>query len=151
MFLQYAPPGAVIPAFSLRLQELGFTPLQMAWACATQSLATLAAPLAAGQIADRWWPTERLLGLCALLAGILLWMLATLTTPLAVFGVSLAFWVVMAPILTLGASLSFTHLEFPARDYGGIRLWGTVGWVVAGWLAGYWLSNPAWLVGPRGL
>ena len=42
MFLMYAPLGALIPLYSLRLQELGFTPLEMGWACATQALGSLA-------------------------------------------------------------------------------------------------------------
>ena len=41
MFLQYAPAGALVPLFSLRLQELGFRPAQIGWACATQALAIL--------------------------------------------------------------------------------------------------------------
>src|SRR5262245_39452524 len=95
MFLQYAPAGAVIPLFSLHLQVLGFSPLEVGWACATQSLGTLLAPLVAGQIADRWWPAERLLALCALAAGTLLWLLAALHTAPTVFLVALAFWLVM--------------------------------------------------------
>ena len=39
MFLQYAAPGAMLPLFSLRLQELQFTPVEIGWACATQALA----------------------------------------------------------------------------------------------------------------
>src|SRR5207245_2606631 len=76
MFLYYAIQGAFVPLFSLRLQELGLTPLEMGWACATQALAALVAPLAAGQIADRWLPAERCLAVCALVSGTLLWVLA---------------------------------------------------------------------------
>lgn len=145
MFLQYAAPGAVIPLFTLRLQELGFTPLEMGWACATQALAGLVAPLVAGQAADRWLPAERCLAGCAFLAGGVLWLLGGLTTPLGVFCASLAFWLVMAPAITLGTSLSFTHLASVERDFGRIRLWGTVGWVVPIWVLSYWFTNPEWL------
>jgi predicted MFS family arabinose efflux permease len=130
---------------TLRLRELEFTPLEMAWACATQALGSVAGPVMAGQIADRWWPAERLLAVFAVLAGALLWLLASLTTPMEVFAAGLAIWLLIAPILTLGASISFAHLPVPARDYGGIRLWGTVGWVAIGWIVGYWRTDPAWL------
>jgi MFS family permease len=140
MFLQYAPQGAVVPLFSLRLQELGFSPLEIGWASATQALAALIAPLVAGQVADRWWPAERCLAACALTAGGLLWILAGLTRPPDVFAVSLAFWLVMGPASTLGTALSFTHLPQPERDFGRVRLWGTIGWVVAGWLLGLALA-----------
>src|SRR5436309_1120937 len=107
MFLQYAVQGAMWPLFTLRLQELGFTPLEMGWACASQSLAALVGPLVAGQVADRWVPAERCLGACSLVAGALLWVLAELTTPIPVFGLSLAFWLVMGPATMLGTAVSF--------------------------------------------
>jgi MFS family permease len=134
MFLQYAPQGAFVPLFSLRLQELGFTHVEIGWACATQALAALVAPLVAGQVADRWFPAQRCLAVCAVLAGLILWLLAGLTSWPAVFAASLAFWLVMGPVNTLGTALSFAHLVDPARDFGGVRLWGTIGWATApGW------------------
>jgi MFS family permease len=147
MFLQYAVPGALVPLFSLRLQELGFTPLEIGWACATQALAALVSPLVAGQVADRWFPAERCLAACAFASATTLWVLAELTSPSTVFGTSLVFWLLMGPVLTLGISVSFAHLERPERDFGPVRMWGTVGWMVPGWLLGYWFSNPEWLIG----
>src|SRR5205823_5554442 len=46
---------------------------------------------------------------------------------------------------TLGTALSFAHLPQPERDFGRVRLCGTVGWVAAGWLVGYGLAKTAWL------
>lgn len=147
MFLQYSVPGAYIPLFSLRLQELGFTPLQIGWTCATQALASLIAPLVAGQVADRWVPAQRCLTVCAFLSGLLLWHLAGLSEPGAVFAASFAVWLLMGPAMMLGVALSFTHLADPQREFGRVRMWGTVGWVVPGLALGYWFSDPAWLAG----
>jgi MFS family permease len=108
-------------------------------------LATLIAPLVAGQIADRWFPTERCLAVCALVSGLFLWILADLTSVSAIFLAGLALWLVLGPASTLSAALSFTHLPYQGRHFGQIRLWGTIGWVISGWLVGYWLSQPAWL------
>src|SRR5229473_2583108 len=145
MFLYYAIQGAFVPLFSLRLQELGLAPLEMGWACATQALAAIVAPLVAGQIADRWFPAERCLAICAFLSGTLLWVLADLTSASAIFIASLALWLVLGPASTLSTALSFAHLSQQGRHFGQIRLWGTIGWVVSGWLVGYWLSKPDWL------
>jgi hypothetical protein len=144
MFLQYAAAGSVIPMYSLRLQELAFSPRDMAWACATQAMAGLITPLA-GQIADRWLPAERCLAVCAFLAGILLWVLAGLTTPAAVFGFSLAMYLLLVPCITLSASICFNHLTHPEREFGPIRLWGTVGWIAPGLLLSVWFDARAWL------
>jgi MFS family permease len=145
LFLQFAIPGSLVPLFTLWLQELDFTPLEMGWTSATSALASLVAPVAAGQVADRWYPAERCLGACCLVAGALLWVLAGLTSPLAVFVGSLAFWLVMTPVLSLGTTIAFTHLKLPDGHFGRVRLWGTVGWMVPGWVLGYWFSNPPWL------
>jgi MFS family permease len=134
MFLNYATQGAFVPLFSLRLQNLGFSPVEIGWACSTQALAALAGPLVVGQIADRYFPAQRCLTVCALLGGVLLWEIASLTTPLAVFLASLAIWLVLSPANTLCAALSFAHLADPERDFGPVRLWGTIGWVAANWV-----------------
>jgi predicted MFS family arabinose efflux permease len=144
MFLAYSVAGALVPLYSLRLQELGFSPMEIGWACATQALAGLVTPLMVGQVADRWLPTQRCLAACAFLAGILLWLLAELASPLAVFAMSLAFWSLMAPTLSLSATLSFIHLAYPELHYSKVRLWGTVGWVLPGWFLGYWFTDPPW-------
>jgi MFS family permease len=145
LFLVYAPPGAVLPQLAVHLKEIGFTDEQIGAACATQALGALLAPLVAGQAADRWLRAERCLAFCAFLASALLWALASCREPAAFFAVSLAFWLVMAPVMTLASAISFTHLLSPQREFGRVRLWGTVGWVVQGWLIGYWFSRPAWL------
>jgi MFS family permease len=145
MFLQYAPTGAVLPLYSVQLQALGFGPLEMAWCCATQALASIVGPLAAGQVADRWVPAERVLTVLAVLSGSLLALLTQLTTPLPVFLATLGFWMVTCPIFTLGTTICFTHAADPNRDYGPIRMWGTVGWVASALFLGHWYSDPGWL------
>jgi MFS family permease len=153
MFLQYAVPGALLPFYSLRLvSDLGFGWEATAVCCATQAVAVVLASLAAGHVADRWVSPERALAICAALAGIDLWVLAAMHTPWGVFIASLIFWLLAGPLLLLGTTVCFTHLPFPDRQFSGVRLWGTVGWMAMVWLIGYWLSGPswlAWLQGPR--
>lgn len=149
-FLVYAPAGAVLPQLTVHLEEIGFTPGQIGTACATQALGTLLAPLLAGQLADRWLRADRCLAACAFVAAALLWALPACSGPAAFFAVSLAFWLVMAPAMTLATAICFTHLLAPQREFGRVRLWGTVGWVVQGWLIGYWFSQPGWLAAVAG-
>jgi MFS family permease len=142
MFVQYAAPGAVAPLFSLRMKGLHFSADEVGWACATQALAALVGPLAAGQVADRWVPPERCLSACGLGAAACLFVLAELTGPWwQVFVTALVFWTFMGTATTLGTALTLRHLVEPAREFGRVRLWGTVGWVFSCWLLGGW----AWL------
>jgi MFS family permease len=149
LFLLYAPLGAVVPQFSLHLKLLGFSEVEIALACATQAVASMFGPLVAGQVADRWLAPERCILVCACLAAVLLWVLSGLTTPAGVVPATLAFWLLMGPTITLGTTVTLKSLESPERDYGRVRLWGTIGWVVPGWLIGLWLAAPgsatAWL------
>src|ERR1700687_4036774 len=60
MFLQYSVPGAMLPMFSLWLKEdRYFSSVAIGGICATQAVAAMFTPLAAGQFADRWFPAER--------------------------------------------------------------------------------------------
>ena len=41
---------------------------------------------------------------------------------------------VLTPTLALTNSLTFAHLDDTDREFAGIRVWGTIGWIAAGWL-----------------
>jgi MFS family permease len=134
MFLQYAAPGAVWPLYSTRVDQLGFGPLETAACCASSAIATVAAPLIVGHVADRWIAAEHCQTILALLAGVDLWVLADLHSFPAVLTATLVFWLLAGPILVLGAAICFTHLPHADRQYGPVRLWGTVGWMAANWV-----------------
>ncbi len=102
--------------------------------CATQALAIVLVTLLVGQAADRWWAPERCLAVCSAGAGASLLLLSVLSNPIAVFCITLIFWMLANPVILLGTTIAFTHLERPEKEFGSVRLWGTVGWVVPGWL-----------------
>jgi len=143
MFLQYAAPSALLQLYSLHLLQLGFNPVLTGICSATQALATVVVALLVGQAADRWFSAERCLAVCALLASLTLWLLAGATSFWAVFLLTFLFWLLVNPTLQLGATICFIHLRDPERQYGAVRLWGTVGWMVPGWLfaLGTWLFS----------
>lgn len=144
-FLIYAPLGAMWPTFPRYLDSLGFSPLEIALVCATAALAAVFGPLVAGQVADRWLAPERCLAGCGFAGGAVFLLLPSCNTPGSAFVASLAVWLLMTPSMTLGSVISFAHLPAPERDFGRVRMWGTVGWVVQGWVVGYLLGRPDWL------
>ncbi|MCI0738905.1 MAG: MFS transporter [Gemmataceae bacterium] len=146
MFLVYAVPGAWGPLFSLYLhEELHFTPQETAWACCTSALGALSAPLLWGQVADRWLATQHCISLCSFASGILLYFLTLWSSPWAVFLTAWGFWFFMVPVFSLGTSLTFRHLPKPDKQFGLVRMWGTVGWMGMGLLLTHWFSEPAYL------
>jgi predicted MFS family arabinose efflux permease len=143
MFLQWAIPGTLIPLYSVRLErELGFDPVTTALCSATQAVAAVFSSLLTGQIADRWLSAEKMLSICASLASLILCVLAELRQPIPVFLATFAFWMFTAPMLMLGTTVSFAHLKSPGRQFGPVRMWGTVGWMVVGWVLGLWRGDP---------
>ncbi len=144
--LQWSVPASVLPLYSAHLDSLGFGQLTIAYCCATQAAAAVVSSFVAGQAADRWMPAERALACCAAGGGLLLFLLASLTSPVAVFLTTLAFWVVCGPLSLLGTTVTFSHLEAPERQFGPVRMWGTVGWVLVGLFVGAWLARTG---GPR--
>lgn len=139
IFMAYTVMGAWLPIFTLYLtKQLHFSPIATAWASMTNAIGALFAPLIWGQVADRWLPMQRCISLCALMSGLGLWLLTTLTEPWEVFLATLAVWFFLAPLTGLTTSFVFRHLEHPERDFGPIRVWGTIGWMAANWLLTAW-------------
>lgn len=134
MFLQYAIPGAMLQLYSVHLKELGLHPLLVGICCATQSLATLMIALLVGQAADRWFSAERCLAVCALGASLVLLLISLVSNFWLILLLTFLFWLMIAPVLMLGTTISFTHLPRPEKEFGLVRMWGTIGWVVPAWI-----------------
>jgi MFS family permease len=140
MFIAFAIMGAWLPVFSRHLQSLRFAPDAMAWASASNAIGAMIAPLIWGQIADRWLSPPRCISLCALATGVLLLVLAGLTDAASVIAASIAVWFFLIPVLGLTGAYIFRQLEHPEREYGHIRLWGTIGWAAANWCLTLWFK-----------
>ena len=142
MFLQYAIWGAWLPLLWPYLSgHREFTPAQIGDMFAVGAIGAIVAPFIAGQIADRWFNTEKFLGLSHILGGILVWQLASIETYKGFLAFSLIYSLIYSPTLALTNSLSFHHLPDRDRDFSRIRVWGTVGWIVVGIGIGQWLLH----------
>ena len=139
MFVSGAIFGAWAPILARYLDSLGYSPLQIMLACGTGSLANILSALLAGQIADRWLATEKLLAAISAVAGVLLLVAWTRREFVELYALLLSAAVFIIPTFPLGASLSFHHLKDPARQFPGVRVWGTMGWIFGA------LSLSAWL------
>lgn len=136
MALAYSVQGAFWPLLSIHLGDLGISERGRGWIFATSSMACLVVTLGAGQVADRLMATQRFLSLMFGAGTALLALIAAgvLTGVGGLFGLFLVYWLIMAPNYSLTSSLAFRNLARPARDFGTVRLWGTVGWMAAGWI-----------------
>jgi len=140
MFLQYAIWGAWLPIlYPFLLGHRGFSLDQCGMILAAGAAGAVIGPFIAGQFADRHFATEKFLGASHLAGAALVWILADVTNFHVFLRLSLVYGMVYAPTLALTNSLAFHHLPDRDRDFGRVRLWGTVGWIVAGIAVGQWL------------
>jgi nucleoside transporter len=142
MFLQYAIWGAWLPLMYLFLsQHRNFKPQEIGYLFMIGGVGAVFAPFIAGQIADRLFNTEKYLAISHLLGGLLVWQLSWITEFWWFFICSLLYSVIYSPTLALTNSLSFHHLADRDREFGKVRLWGTIGWIAVGIGIGQWLLH----------
>lgn len=143
MFLEYFVPGATVPILSHYLKNyLHLEPYQVGHILAVPAIAACFAPFAFSHIADRYLSSEKLLALCHLLAACVMVVLSRQTEFWPFLGVYLVYGLLFTPTFGLTNAVALHHVTDAKRDFGGIRMWGTAGWVVVGWVFGYlWLRG----------
>jgi nucleoside transporter len=141
MFLQYAIWGAWLPFLYSFLSGYRNMPGdQIGEMFAAGAVGAIVGPFVAGQLADRFMSTEKLLAICHLIGAGLIWQLASVESYTGFLAFSLIYGLVYAPTLSLTNSLAFHHLPNVDRDFGKVRLWGTFGWIAVGIGMGHWLG-----------
>lgn len=139
MFFQYAIWGAWAPVLSAYLRDtLGFSGAQFSFIYSLLPLATIIAPFIGGQIADRYFPSEKFVAILQLIGGALLIITSNVTEYGTMMWLMLFYCLLYAPTLALTNSIAFINLKNPEKDFGVIRVWGTIGWIVAGLLLMGW-------------
>lgn len=97
------------------------------------TLGAVLAPFIGGQLSDRRFSTQRLLGAIQIVFGALLWTLPSVRGFWAWLPLLVALSLLWAPGVALANALAFAHLRDPKAQYPVARMWGTIGWIAAGW------------------
>jgi nucleoside transporter len=133
MFLQYAIWGAWLPIlYPFLMGHRGFTLDQTGMCLMAGAVGALAGPFIAGQLADRSIATEKLLAVSHFIGAVLVYFLAGADKYEVFLALSFIYGLVYAPTMALTNSISFANLPDRDRDFGPVRLWGTIGWIAAG-------------------
>ncbi len=145
MFLEYVVPGCTLPILSLYLKgHLGFQSYQAGIVMAMPAIAAIIAPLIVSHVADRYISAERLLVLCHLAAGSVMILLSFVERFPWFVALYFLYGLFFTPTFGLTNAVALHHIHDARRDFGGIRMWGTVGWVLVAWLFGYfWMRGGA--------
>lgn len=139
MFFQYAIWGAWGPVLSAYLMnDLGFTGTQVGVIYSLLPLATIISPFVGGQFADRYFSSQKVIAFLQLSGGVMLLFIATVTEYSTMMLLMFLYCLLYAPTLALTNSVAFINLKDSEKDFGKIRVGGTLGWITAGLLLSGW-------------
>ncbi|MFN0132664.1 MAG: MFS transporter [Phycisphaerales bacterium] len=160
MFLQFFVWGAWYVSMTGWMNAAGISGLT-GWAYTVGPIAALISPFFLGMVADRFFATQRVLGVLHMLGGVALLAVpgvvaaanqpapdaasASITHPYILL--LLAHMLCYMPTLGLTNTLCFHHMSDPAKQFPVVRVFGTIGWIVGNIVVGG--SLDAW--GLKGL
>ncbi|MCI0391145.1 MAG: MFS transporter [Acidobacteria bacterium] len=143
MFVQFFIWGAWYVAAPNYLKEIGFTSDDISWVYTVGPIAGIISPFFVGMIADRFFAAQRVLGAMHLLGAAIMILATTLmaqrATPAAIIITIFGYQLTYFPTLALTNTLAMRNISDPEKDFPGIRVLGTIGWIVAGLLLS-WLG-----------
>lgn len=134
-FLEYFIKGAWLPLLGLYMggRYLKFSGFEQAWIFNAFAIASVTGLFFGGQLADRYLAQEKFLAVSHLIGGLAMLGLAYVKTFWPFFGLMLLHCFFYVPTLSVANAIAFAHVEDARKDFGAVRLWGSVGWVAAAW------------------
>ena len=145
MFLEFFIWGAWLPPSFGYFEALGFGPWERYALNIAFPVSAIIAMFFSNQFVDRNFAAQKYLafshfvgGLAILGFGVLSWMAFRSPEPqvpsywpfFLCMAVHCFFYV---PTISVTNTIAFANMSDPQRDFGPVRLWGTIGWIAASW------------------
>jgi len=133
MFLEFFIWGAWYPFVFGYLPDIHFDGDQQFWVLAGFNIAAIVAMFFSTQFADRNFAAERFLAVSQLIGGVSMIALAMTKSfwPFMIF--MYLHCLLYVPTISITNSIAFANVKDAQKDFGLIRLWGTIGWIAARW------------------
>jgi len=133
MVLQFCIWGAWLPLIFSYLPSLGFSPAQQSWILNTFPLAAIVGMFFSNQYADRHFAAEKFLAFSHLVGGLALLAAAFARDFWPFFFAMLVHCLLYVPTISITNSIAFSHMKDAQKEFGVVRMGGTLGWVLAAW------------------
>jgi len=133
MVLEFFIWGCWLPLIYGYLPSLNFSPLQQAWILNTFPIAAIVGMFFSNQYADRHFAAEKYLAFSHLVGGVAILLLAFTKSFWPFFGLMLVHCLLYVPTNSIANSIAFANIKDPQKEFGLIRVGGTIGWILAAW------------------
>src|SRR5437016_11046665 len=133
MVLEFFIWGAWFPLIFGYLPSLGFSPGQQSWILNAFPISAIIGMFFSTQFADRHFSAEKFMAFSHLIAGAAILGLA-FTRSFAPFCILMfVHCLLYVPTISIANSIAFSHIKDPQKEFGLIRVGGTIGWILAAW------------------
>jgi nucleoside transporter len=133
MLLEFFIWGAWLPLIFGYLPALGFTPGQQSMILNAFPVAAIVGMFFSSQFADRNFSGERFLAFSHLVGGLAMLGLGFTKSFGPFFFLMLVHCLLYVPTISVTNAVAFANLKDPQKDFGPVRMGGTIGWILAAW------------------
>ena len=133
MVLEFFIWGAWFPLIFGYLPSLGYTPSQQSWILNAFPIAAIVGMFFSNQFADRNFAAEKFLAASHLIGGVAMLSLAWIHAFWPFFIAMLVHCLLYVPTISITNSIAFAQMRDPQKEFGVVRMGGTIGWILAAW------------------
>ena len=135
MVLEFAIWGAWLPLIwgYMGKDGLAFSNTQIAWVGSAFAIASIVGIFFSSQFADRTFAAEKFMAFSHLVGGLaILGMYWAKDFP-TFFLLMLVHSLFYVPTISVSNSLAFAHMKDAQKEFGIVRMGGTIGWILVAW------------------
>src|SRR5436305_472672 len=133
MVLEFFIWGAWFPLIFGYLPSLQFTAGEQSWILNTFPLAAIVGMFFSSQFADRNFAAEKFMSASHLISGLAMLSLVLTRSFWPFFLAMLVHCLLYVPTISIANSIAFAHMKDAQKEFGFVRMGGTIGWVLAAW------------------
>ncbi|RBP48223.1 nucleoside transporter [Roseimicrobium gellanilyticum] len=135
MVLEFLIWGAWLPLIwgYMGKDGLGFTDLQITWVGSAFAIASIVGIFFSNQFADRNFSAEKFLAFSHLVGGMAILALYWVRDFPTFFTLMLIHSLLYVPTISVANSIAFSNLKNAQKEFGIVRMGGTIGWILAAW------------------
>ncbi|MEO6223264.1 MAG: MFS transporter [Vicinamibacterales bacterium] len=133
MVLEFFIWGAWLPLIFGYLPSLGFTPLQQSLILSAFPVASIVGMFFSNQWADRSASPEKVLSASHLIGGLAMLGCGFTRSFYPFFLLMLVHCLLYVPTISITNSIAFANMKHADKEFGLVRMGGTIGWILAAW------------------